>query len=133
MYNLRFAKAEQTRKAITNQQLQQIKSMYQEIADQYSRRIENLSDKTNISSILRTQYLREYQKQLAEMDHMKRYNEVKGKFVQQETPIRDSSGRRWVQCEICHEIKEDNEFSSYGGMNHVNLGKCSKCSRNSSL
>lgn len=76
---------------------------------------------------------REYQKQLAEMDHMKRYNEVKEKFVQQETPIRDSAGRRWVQCEICHEIKEDSEFSSYGGMNHVNLGKCSKCSRNSSL
>ena len=76
---------------------------------------------------------REYQKQLAEMDHMKRYNEVKEKFVQQETPIRDSSGRRWVQCEICHEIKEDSEFSSYGGINHVNLGKCSKCSRNSSL
>lgn len=66
MYNLRFAKAEQTRKEITNQQLQQIKSMYQEIADQYSRRIENISDKTNISSILRTQYLREYQKQLAD-------------------------------------------------------------------
>lgn len=66
MYNLRFAKAEQTRKAITNQQLQQIKEMYQEIADQYSRRIEYLSDKTNISSILRIQYLREYQKQLAD-------------------------------------------------------------------
>lgn len=66
MYNLRFAKAEQTRKAITNQQLRQIKSMYQEIADQYSRRIENLSSKTNISSILRTQYLNEYQKQLAD-------------------------------------------------------------------
>lgn len=66
MYNLRFAKAEQTRKAITNQQLKQIRSMYQEIADQYSRRIENLSDKTNISSILRTQYLREYQEQLAD-------------------------------------------------------------------
>ncbi len=80
---------------------------------------------------------REYQKQLAEMDYemdyMKRYNEVKEKFVQQETPIRDSSGRRWVQCELCHEIKEDSEFSSYGGMHHVNLGKCSKCSRNSSL
>lgn len=76
---------------------------------------------------------REDQKQRAEMDYMKRYNEVKGKFVQQETPIRDSSGRRWVQCEICHEIKEESEFSYYGGMNHFNLGKCSKCSRNSSL
>ena len=58
MYNLRFAKAEQARKAITNQQLKQIREMYQEIADQYSKRIENLSDKTNISSILRMQYLR---------------------------------------------------------------------------
>lgn len=76
---------------------------------------------------------REDQKQRAEMDYMKRYNEVKGKFVQQETPIRDSSGRRWVQCEICHEIKEKSEFSYYGGMNHFNLGICSKCSRNSSL
>ena len=76
---------------------------------------------------------REDQKQRAEMDYMKRYNEVKGKFVQQETPIRDSSGRRWVQCEICHEIKEESEFSYYGGMNHFNLGICSKCSRNSSL
>lgn len=76
---------------------------------------------------------REDQKQRAEMDYMKRYNEVKGKFVQQETPIKDSSGRRWVQCEICHEIKEESEFSYYGGMNQVNLGKCSKCSRNSSL
>ncbi len=66
MYNLRFAKAEQTRKAITNQQLKQIREMYQEIADQYSRRIEYLSDKTNISSILRVQYLHEYQKQLAD-------------------------------------------------------------------
>lgn len=66
MYNLRFAKAEQTRKAITNQQLKQIREMYQEIADQYSRRIEYLSNKTNISSILRTQYLHEYQKQLAD-------------------------------------------------------------------
>ena len=76
---------------------------------------------------------REDQKQRTEMDYMKRYNEVKGKFVQQETPIRDSSGRRWVQCEICHEIKEESEFSYYGGKNHFNLGKCSKCSRNSSL
>ena len=31
------------------------------------------------------------------------------------------------------EIKEESEFSYYGGMNQVNLGKCSKCSRNSSL
>ncbi len=75
----------------------------------------------------------EHQKQLAEMDYLKRYNEVKDSFVQQETPIRDSSGQRWVQCELCHEIKESKEFSSYGGMHHVNLGKCSMCSRKISL
>lgn len=77
-----------------------------------------------------TQKDREYQKQLEEMDYARRYNEVKERFVQQEIPIRDFSGQRWVQCELCHEIKEECEFGSYGGMHHVNLGKCSKCMRN---
>ena len=40
--------------------------MYQSIADEFAVKIENLSDKTNISSILKTQYLREYQKELAD-------------------------------------------------------------------
>ena len=68
-------------------------------------------------------------KQRAETDRIRRYNEVKDKFVQQEEPIKDSSGQRWVQCELCHKIKEDTEFSSYGGRHHVNLGTCTKCSR----
>lgn len=68
-------------------------------------------------------------KRLAELDYIKRYNEVKDKFVQQEVLIKDSTWRRWVQCEICHEIKEDREFRSYGGMHHVNLGICKKCSQ----
>lgn len=71
------------------------------------------------------------QKKTAEEDYRIRYNEVKEKFVQQETPIRDSSDTRWVQCEVCHEIKEGKEFSSYGGTNRVNLGICSKCARKS--
>lgn len=57
------------------------------------------------------------------------YNEVKDKFTQQEFQIRDSSGRRWIQCELCGEIKPESEFGSYGGTNHVNLGVCYKCSR----
>lgn len=40
--------------------------MYQSIADEFAVKIENLSGKTNISSILKTQYLREYQKELAD-------------------------------------------------------------------
>lgn len=66
MNTLRFLKAEQTRQQVTKEQLQYITSMYQSIADEFAVKIENLSDKTNISSILKTQYLREYQKELAD-------------------------------------------------------------------
>ena len=66
MNKLRFLKAEQARQQITKQQLKYITSMYQSIADEFAVKIENLSDKTNISSILKTQYLREYQKELAD-------------------------------------------------------------------
>ena len=69
------------------------------------------------------------QKQIAEMRYINSYNEVKNKFTQQEFQIRDSSGRRWVKCELCGEIKPESEFGSYGGTNHVNLGVCYKCSR----
>ena len=63
----------------------------------------------------------------AEIRDINCYNEVKDKFIQQQTPIRDSLGRKWVQCEMCGEIKPESEFGSYGGANHVNLGKCYKC------
>ena len=71
----------------------------------------------------------ERQKQIAEMRLANSYNEVKDKFTQQEFQIRDSSGGRWIQCELCGEIKPESEFGSYGGTNHVNLGVCYKCSR----
>jgi hypothetical protein len=57
------------------------------------------------------------------------FSQVKDKFTQQDTPIRDSTGLRWVECELCGEIKDETEFSSYGGSNHANLGICSKCNR----
>lgn len=57
------------------------------------------------------------------------YAKWHAKFTQQEFQIRDSSGRRWIQCELCGEIKPESEFGSYGGINHVNLGVCYKCSR----
>lgn len=41
---------------------------------------------------------------------------------QQETPVRDSDGNRWVRCEFCGKIATDAAFSSYGGAGHVNLG-----------
>lgn len=64
-------------------------------------------------------------------DYNRRYNEIKDKFTQQDTPIRDSNGRRWCQCVICKEIKEESLFSSFGGLGMENSGECRKCSRNS--
>lgn len=45
------------------------------------------------------------------------------------TIIRDRFGNRWVKCEICGIIKQDVEFASYGGTNHINLGTCRECCR----
>lgn len=50
------------------------------------------------------------------------------RIEQQSEQVRDEHGRRWVKCEICGKIALDSEFSSYGGLNHVNLGKCNACS-----
>lgn len=57
------------------------------------------------------------------------YEEVKDKFVQQHTQIRDKYDVRWVQCECCGKIAPDGEFGSYGGIDHMNLGKCRNCYR----
>ena len=113
---------------------------------QEQRRIESMRRRADQGRIAQEQYLirqeelrkerekaleleRERQKQIAEMHYVNSYNEVKDKFTQQEFQIRDSSGRRWIQCELCGEIKPESEFGSYGGTNHVNLGVCYKCSR----
>lgn len=113
---------------------------------QEQRRIESMRRRAEQGRIAQEQYLirleelrkerekalelePERKKQIAEMHYANSYNEVKDKFTQQEFQIRDSSGRRWIQCELCGEIKPESEFGSYGGTNHVNLGVCYKCSR----
>ena len=67
------------------------------------------------------------QQQITERYYTKGYDEVKDKFIQQHTQIRDSFGVRWIKCEICGEIKPASEFGDYSGPNRVNLGKCYKC------
>ncbi len=65
-------------------------------------------------------------------DYLRRLNEVKDKFItQQESPIRDSKGRRWCQCIFCKEIKEEARFSKIG-VENPNLGECRMCSREKS-
>lgn len=59
-----FAKAEGIRIQITNNQAKQIKSLYKEISNEYKRKMRVLSTRTNISSQMRTQYLKDYVKSL---------------------------------------------------------------------
>lgn len=49
-------------------------------------------------------------------------------FIQQNTQIRDAEGNRWIKCEFCGKIAKENEFTSYGGIGHINLGTCKGCS-----
>lgn len=46
---------------------------------------------------------------------------------QQERPVLDAAGNRWVRCEFCGEVKEVSEFVSFGGRGRVNLGRCQNC------
>lgn len=62
----------------------------------------------------------------------RRYEELKRNmdlaFSQQQVQIGDLAGNRWIQCEICGRRAKATEFMSYGGINHVNLGICKRCS-----
>lgn len=55
---------------------------------------------------------------------------MESNFAQQENPVRDAEGNRWIKCEFCGKIAKDSEFSSYGGIGHINLGTCQECEKN---
>lgn len=59
-----FAKAEGIRVKITNDQAKQIRKMYRDLANEYKKEINSLARRTNISSQMRTQYLKDYVKEL---------------------------------------------------------------------
>lgn len=59
-----FAKAEGIRVQITNEQALQIKRLYKELSLEYKSQLQILSTKSNISSQMRTQYLKDYVRQL---------------------------------------------------------------------
>ena len=79
MNTLRFLKAEQTKAKVTNEQLEYIKMMYQNISYNFGKKIKSLEGKKNISSILKTQYLHEYQKELA--DEISKINQKIGSNI----------------------------------------------------
>lgn len=55
---------------------------------------------------------------------------MESNFAQQETQVRDAEGNRWIKCEFCGKIAKEGEFSTYGGLNHINLGTCNDCDKN---
>lgn len=59
-----FAKAEGRRVQITNEQTKQIRDMYKSIEKDFKERIRVLSNRTNISSVMRTKYLEDFTKDL---------------------------------------------------------------------
>lgn len=59
-----FAKAEGIRVKITNEQAKQIKKLYRELANEYKKELNVIATKSNISSIMRTQYLNDFVKEL---------------------------------------------------------------------
>lgn len=59
-----FAKAEGRRIEITNEQTKQIRDMYRSIERDFKERIRILSNRTNISSVMRTKYLEDFTKDL---------------------------------------------------------------------
>jgi hypothetical protein len=57
--------AEKERVKLTNQQLAQVNKIYSDVADDFAKEIKKLEGRDNISSILRTQYLQNYQRELS--------------------------------------------------------------------
>ena len=49
------------------------------------------------------------------------------KLSQQEAPVKDAEGNRWIKCRSCGKAAKDSEFVSYGGIGHINLGICKEC------
>lgn len=60
-------------------------------------------------------------------DYELRKNSILSQINQQERRVIDAKGKRWIRCELCGKIKEESEFLSYGGPNHINLGECKSC------
>lgn len=56
-----------------------------------------------------------------------RRKEILPKMNQQEEPVRDSSGERWIKCEKCGKIALSSDFVVYGGEGKATLGECYDC------
>lgn len=109
------------------QEMRERVAQIKEIQERETRTIYNFfSQRQNIQRS-RTIQGRKLEDETRLKSHEERKAEIMEKICQQEEPVYDSSGVRWIQCEQCGKIDEDCKFNRYGGENHVNLGVCNDC------
>ena len=92
------------------------------IEHEKSRRIEALKEKHRLE-----EEKRQIEKRKREEDFKRN---MESNFSQKEKPVRDGDGNRWIKCEFCGKIAIEDDFSSYGGIGHINLGTCKECFAN---
>ena len=58
------------------------------------------------------------------------YRTLDDRLLKQDKQVIDPDGRRWIKCEYCEKNALSEEFTTYSGPNHINLGECRECSKN---
>ena len=141
----RMKKEEEERRAAAARQAEEAKKRLEEFRQQEEERARLREEHIRHHEEELRRQQEEYEKKQAEEKALReekarlakeeKYNlglsDVRDKFTQQESIVRDRFGNRWVKCERCGAIKQDVEFASYGGIGHINLGTCRDCSRKS--
>lgn len=77
MSNVTFYDSERYKEELNKRQLMRIKKLYKDTAKDFAKEIKTLESKDNISSILKTQYIHEYKRDL-EKEVTKINNEIEG-------------------------------------------------------
>lgn len=99
--------------------------------NRYSSFIQELFPKQEKTAVTSSHPVKKIDPEEAERKRVEDFNlrkeEILPQIHQQEEPVFDHTGERWFQCEICKKVLPREYFSSYGGMNHMNLGVCLEC------
>lgn len=64
-----------------------------------------------------------------QLTYEERKAEIIDKINQTKNVVLDSTGVKWIKCEICGKVDEAFKFVMYGGKNKATLGTCAECSR----
>lgn len=120
-YKQMLAEQEKKRQEMERQREENEKRL-QKQREEVERRRKELEEKRRIKA-----EKSEQEKRQREEDFRKN---MESNFTQQETQVRDAEGNRWIKCEFCGKIAKESDFTSYGGIGHVNLGTCRDCSDN---